>query len=121
MEFVILNPIPQGINFIIFISAHPNLRIFITHGGLLSTTETIFFGVPTIVMPYGADQNLNAVRAVKKGYALKVDLSYSMADDLKIAMNEMLSNSKYVHLSSFYTPSHDSLTDGHRSLKMKSN
>lgn len=77
-----------------FVSAHPNCKLFITHGGLLSTTEAIFFGVPTIVMPYGADQFLNAVRAVQKGYARKVDLSYEMAGELKIAMDDMLGNPK---------------------------
>ncbi|XP_073959759.1 uncharacterized protein [Choristoneura fumiferana] len=77
------------------ILAHPNCRLFITHGGLLSTTETIFFGVPTIVMPYGADQHVNAIRAVKKGYALRVDMSYEMASDMKLAVDEMLGNPKY--------------------------
>ncbi|XP_047990999.1 UDP-glucosyltransferase 2-like [Leguminivora glycinivorella] len=86
----ILNWAPQQ-----SILAHPNIRLFITHGGLLSTTETVFFGVPTIVMPYGADQRINALRAVNKGYAKLVDLSYEMAADMKVAIEEVLSNPKY--------------------------
>ncbi|XP_063548530.1 UDP-glucosyltransferase 2-like [Cydia strobilella] len=77
------------------ILAHPNIRLFITHGGLLSTTETVYFGVPTIVMPYGADQRVNALRAVNKGYAKMVDLSYEMAGDMKVAIEEMLTSTKY--------------------------
>ncbi|XP_063633015.1 UDP-glucosyltransferase 2-like [Cydia splendana] len=77
------------------ILAHQNLRVFITHGGLLSTTETVFFGVPAVVMPYGLDQHLNAERAVNKGFALKVDLSYEMAGHMKLAIEEILSNPKY--------------------------
>ncbi|XP_061727449.1 UDP-glucosyltransferase 2-like isoform X2 [Cydia pomonella] len=77
------------------ILAHPNMRLFITHGGLLSTTETVYFGVPTIVMPYGADQRVNALRAVNKGYAKMVELSYEMAGEMKVAIEEMLSNTKY--------------------------
>ncbi|XP_063374330.1 UDP-glucosyltransferase 2-like [Cydia amplana] len=88
------------------ILAHPNLRVFITHGGLLSTTETVFFGVPAVVMPYGLDQHLNAERAVNKGFALKVDLSYEMAGHMKLAIEEILSNPKYTErvkqLSSIY-------------------
>ncbi|KAI8437419.1 hypothetical protein MSG28_011745 [Choristoneura fumiferana] len=78
------------------ILAHPNCRLFITHGGLLSTTEAIYFGVPTIVMPYGADQHLNAIRAVQKGYARKVQLSYEMAGEMKLAIDEIIGNPKYM-------------------------
>lgn len=68
--------------------------MFITHGGLLSTTETIHFGVPTIGIPVFADQFVNVARAVKKGFAQKVDLSYTMAADIEIAINNLLNNPK---------------------------
>jgi uncharacterized pyridoxal phosphate-containing UPF0001 family protein len=45
-------------------------------------------------MPYGADQQINAIRAVHKGYAKMVELSYGMAADMKVAIEEMLSNPK---------------------------
>lgn len=45
-------------------------------------------------MPYGADQHVNAIRALNKGYALRVDMSYEMAGDMKLAMDEMLGNPK---------------------------
>ncbi|XP_063616893.1 UDP-glucosyltransferase 2-like [Cydia splendana] len=77
------------------ILARPNMRLFITHGGLLSTTETVYFGVPTIVIPYGVDQHVNALRAVNKGYAKMVDLSYEMAGEMKAAIEEMLTSTKY--------------------------
>ncbi|XP_075984662.1 UDP-glucosyltransferase 2-like [Anticarsia gemmatalis] len=77
------------------ILSHPNTILFITHGGLLSTTETIHFGKPIIGIPAFGDQFINVVRAVQKGFALQVDLSYTMADDLKIAINKMTTNPKY--------------------------
>ncbi|XP_066257472.1 UDP-glycosyltransferase UGT5-like isoform X2 [Euwallacea similis] len=43
---------------------HPNTKLFISHGGLLGTTEAVHCGVPMLVMPQFGDQNLNA-EAVK--------------------------------------------------------
>ncbi|XP_034836076.2 UDP-glucosyltransferase 2-like [Maniola hyperantus] len=77
------------------ILAHKNCILFITHGGLLSTTETVHFGVPIIGIPVFGDQFVNVARAVKKGFALRVDLSYTIASDLEIAIGEILNNPKY--------------------------
>lgn len=75
-----------------FISAHPNCRLFITHGGVLSTTETVHFGVPVIGIPVGYDQHLNINRAVIKGFAKKVTLAHNMAGELKLAIDEVINN-----------------------------
>ncbi|CAH0678019.1 unnamed protein product [Spodoptera exigua] len=77
------------------ILAHPKCVLFITHGGLLSTTETIHYGVPTIAIPVFGDQFINVKKAVTRGFALQVKLSYSLATDLKVAIQEMLHNPKY--------------------------
>ncbi|XP_047993394.1 UDP-glucosyltransferase 2-like isoform X2 [Leguminivora glycinivorella] len=77
------------------ILAHPNCRLFITHGGIFSVTETVFFGVPVVGIPVGYDQTLNIDRAVHKGFARKVQLAYDLADDLKLAIEEVLSNDSY--------------------------
>lgn len=76
------------------ISAHSNCVLFITHGGLLSTTETVHFGVPIIGIPVFADQFTNIENAVHRGFAKKVELSYSLADDLKIAIQDILEDPK---------------------------
>ena len=38
------------------ILAHPNLKVFITHGGLLGTQEGVARGVPMLGIPIYADQ-----------------------------------------------------------------
>jgi UDP:flavonoid glycosyltransferase YjiC (YdhE family) len=47
--------------------------IMITHGGLNSVKECIFFGVPMIVVPFDVDQPLNARRVVHHGLGLMAD------------------------------------------------
>ncbi|XP_063620709.1 UDP-glucosyltransferase 2-like [Cydia splendana] len=77
------------------ILAHPNCILFITHGGLLSTTEAIHFGVPILGVPAFADQFQNVNRAVQKGFASQVPLSYDLPRVLKVAIEEMIGNPKY--------------------------
>nr|XP_034837858.1 UDP-glucuronosyltransferase 2C1-like [Maniola hyperantus] len=78
------------------ILSHPNVKVFITHGGLLSILESLHFGVPVIAVPVFADQPSNALRCVKAGHALKVDFKLpELAGNLKIALNQMLNNNSY--------------------------
>ncbi|CAH1636144.1 unnamed protein product [Spodoptera littoralis] len=93
------------------ILAHPNVKMFLTHGGLFSSIEAVHFGVPTIGIPVLFDQITNVNKAVLNGYALKVELSHNLAEDLKAAINVMLSDGRYTkkakELSAIY---HDRLT-----------
>nr|AEW43163.1 UDP-glycosyltransferase UGT40A1 [Bombyx mori] len=77
------------------ILAHPNCVLFITHGGLLSTTEALHYGVPIIGIPVFADQFLNIKRATTKGFALEVDINYETPGNLKLAIDEILNSPKY--------------------------
>jgi len=75
--------------------AHPNIRFFITHGGLLGLTETIYHGVPVLGIPVFGDQNLNVVRAEARGYGLRIKYKNVTEQSLTWGINEMLRNSKY--------------------------
>jgi len=77
------------------ILAHPNVKLFITHGGLLSTMEAIYHGVPIIGIPMFGDQPLNMGRAEQAGFGIKVDYEALTTDSLTKALNEMLGNNKY--------------------------
>lgn len=37
-------------------SGHPKTKLFMSHGGLLSSQETTWHGVPTLIIPFFADQ-----------------------------------------------------------------
>ncbi|KDR22771.1 UDP-glucuronosyltransferase 2C1, partial [Zootermopsis nevadensis] len=77
------------------ILAHPNVRLFITHGGLLSTQETIYCGVPVLGIPLMADQHLNMARTVSAGYGIQFDFANITKESLKWALKEILDNSRY--------------------------
>ncbi|XP_063632142.1 UDP-glycosyltransferase UGT5-like [Cydia splendana] len=77
------------------ILAHPNTKLFITHGGLLSTLEAIQAGVPLLAVPVFGDQPGNAERAQRAGYALAVPFAPDMGDRLKVALDKMLSDNSY--------------------------
>ncbi|CAH0596438.1 unnamed protein product [Chrysodeixis includens] len=77
------------------ILAHPNLVLFITHGGLLSITETIHHGVPVISIPVFADQFQNAKRAEVQGFGKSVKLTMDLHKGLKQALDDVLGNPSY--------------------------
>lgn len=77
------------------ILAHPNVRLFITHGGLLGGQEGIHYGVPMLGIPFFGDQKLNTNKAVVSGYALKLDFNNITVDSLRWSINELLDNPKY--------------------------
>ncbi|XP_045473130.1 UDP-glycosyltransferase UGT5-like [Harmonia axyridis] len=77
------------------ILAHPNLKLFITHGGLLSTIEAVHYGVPLIALPVYGDQKLNAATAQQKGYAINIPFAEFEEARFEMALKEMLRNPKY--------------------------
>lgn len=77
------------------ILAHPNVKLFITHGGLLSTIESIYFGKPVLGLPVFYDQHLNVERAKQAGYGLGLNLWTLNATELHDVILELLTNEKY--------------------------
>ncbi|XP_026465147.1 UDP-glucuronosyltransferase 2B31-like, partial [Ctenocephalides felis] len=49
--------------------AHPNIKVFVTHGGLLGTMEAVYCGVPMVGVPLYGDQMTNVKNYVRKGIA----------------------------------------------------
>ncbi|CAL8107627.1 unnamed protein product [Orchesella dallaii] len=83
------------------ILGHPNIKIFITHGGLLSTQEAVFHGVPLIGFPFFADQDLNIIKAEKAGFALSLEINDFTEEMLENAINKILTDDRQVAFGSF--------------------
>ncbi|XP_061392908.1 uncharacterized protein LOC133328353 [Musca vetustissima] len=80
------------------ILAHDNVKLFITHGGLLSTTESIYHGKPFIGIPIFGDQFLNMAKAVANGYGIMLDYKNITATAMQHAIETMISDPKYTQL-----------------------
>lgn len=77
------------------ILAHPNVKLFITHGGLLGTTEAVYHAVPVVGVPIFGDQQPNVQHVVFKGFGVRVDYSNLTEYSLTWAVNQVLTQPEY--------------------------
>ncbi len=68
----------------------PQCDLVITHGGNNTTTETMHFGKPMIVLPLFWDQYDNAQRVAETGYGRRLDTYRFEDDELRQAIDELL-------------------------------
>lgn len=72
---------------------HPNVRAFITHGGLLSVQEAFYTAVPIMGIPMWDDQFENVDLCVKKNIGVRIDLNEITEKTLDMALKRILKNS----------------------------
>jgi len=75
------------------LSAHPNMRLFISHGGGLSTQEAAYHGIPILGTPFIVDQYANIEQAVASGMGLQLPLAELTEQTLYGNVTELLKNS----------------------------
>lgn len=75
---------------IIYISEHDNVKVFISHCGILSTIEAIDSGVPVVAIPLFGDQYGNAAALLDAGVAAMVPYNDLKETLLLNAINEVL-------------------------------
>jgi UDP:flavonoid glycosyltransferase YjiC (YdhE family) len=66
-----------------FFVAHPNIKAFVTQGGIQSTEEAIAREVPIIGMPFINDQPTTVQKLVDLGIAKRVDPATVTKTELK--------------------------------------
>ncbi|XP_054726044.1 UDP-glycosyltransferase UGT5-like [Anastrepha obliqua] len=77
------------------ILAHPNVKLFITHGGMHSMIEVVHHGKPIVGMPIFYDQYLNVAQAQAKGLGVMLNFRNFTSEDLYNAVLEVLNNPMY--------------------------
>ncbi|XP_056637124.1 UDP-glucosyltransferase 2-like [Diorhabda sublineata] len=75
--------------------AHPNVKLFITHGGILSSIEAVYHGIPLITIPILGDQLKNAILAESLGYSKTIYMNDLNDKHLSAAIEEVVSDKKF--------------------------
>lgn len=77
------------------ILAHPNVVLFISHGGFFGTTESLYHGVPLLLIPFFGDQFRNAYQIGSAGYGKLLDHREITVESLTDAISAVISNASF--------------------------
>ncbi|XP_062550768.1 UDP-glycosyltransferase UGT5-like [Armigeres subalbatus] len=75
--------------------AHPNVRLHITHGGLLGMMESVQYGKPILGLPLAGEQEILVNKAVAEGYGLKLDYQNITQEVVLESIKRILDNSSF--------------------------
>ncbi|KAM0724858.1 UDP-glycosyltransferase UGT5 [Formica fusca] len=88
------------------ILAHRNIKLFIYQGGMQSTEEAVYYGIPVIGFPVLWDQKYNVQYFKKLGIGVHLHSNNISKESIEAAISEVISNKKYKdqmkHLSQLY-------------------
>ncbi|GGH20799.1 macrolide family glycosyltransferase [Paenibacillus segetis] len=70
-------------------------KLFITHGGMNSTHEGLYYGVPLIVIPQSADQPIIAKQVTRIGAGITLQMHNLTADQLRESVEQVLHHSTF--------------------------
>ncbi|MFB7140695.1 macrolide family glycosyltransferase [Gottfriedia sp. NPDC056225] len=87
-NFIVKQYVPQ-------IEVLKNTKLFISHGGMNSTSESLYYGVPLIVIPQGADQPLIAKQIDNIGAGIHLEMQNLTPIQLRNAADQVLNNASY--------------------------
>ncbi|XP_063902949.1 UDP-glycosyltransferase UGT5-like [Zophobas morio] len=77
------------------ILCHPNVKLFVSHGGLMGSQEALYCGVPRLGIPLFADQTNNIRSAERMGLAVKVAYKDINKDTILAAALKLLEDPMY--------------------------
>ncbi|XP_050101203.1 UDP-glucosyltransferase 2-like [Anopheles aquasalis] len=78
------------------ILAQPQVRLFISHGGQFGSFEAMKHGVPTLFIPFFGDQQRNADRAIRAGFAQRMQFVDITEETFGKHVRDMLENDQYM-------------------------
>ncbi|KAF9418805.1 hypothetical protein HW555_004472 [Spodoptera exigua] len=78
------------------ILSHPNIKVFLSHGGLIGTLEAVFHGVPIIGIPIYGDQYKNLIKAEEAGTGTTLLFHDINEENLERLLHEFLKDDSYL-------------------------
>lgn len=87
-NFIVKNVVPQT-------DLLPHTKLFITHGGMNSAHEGLYYGVPLIVIPQSADQPVIAEQISRVGAGVTLRMDDLTAEQIREAADHVLSHASY--------------------------
>ncbi|WP_459500622.1 macrolide family glycosyltransferase [Bacillus sp. C1] len=87
-NFIVKNYVPQT-------EVLTYTKLFITHGGMNSTNEGLYYGVPLIVIPQSADQPVIAQQVVNLGADMRLQMQGLTAEQLRETVDHVLGQSSF--------------------------
>lgn len=87
-NFIVCNYVPQ-------LEVLKQTDVFITHGGMNSTNEGLYYDVPLILIPQSVDQPAVANRVAELGAGIVIDKDKVTAKKLKHSVVKILSHNKF--------------------------
>ena len=78
--------------YVFLIAAHPNVKVFVTHGGMMGIQESIYHATPMVSMPMFADQHKNAHRIQNQGIGIRILWEEATLEMFKDAILEIMAN-----------------------------
>ncbi|XP_049819203.1 UDP-glycosyltransferase UGT5-like isoform X2 [Aethina tumida] len=74
---------------------HPNIKVFVTQGGVHSIEESLENGIPMLGLPFFVDQPQNVKKLILEGIGLGANLKTDSVDQIKRQITELIENNKY--------------------------
>ncbi|MBU8919305.1 glycosyltransferase [Bacillus sp. FJAT-29953] len=87
-NFIVKNYVPQT-------EVLKYTSVFITHGGMNSVHEGLYYGVPLIVIPQSADQPIIARQVAKLGAGITLQMQNLTANQLSETLDQVLKQPSY--------------------------
>ncbi len=91
-------PQPRSVHLARYISQAlllPRCDVAVTHGGFSSVLGALACGVPLVILPYGADQPVNARRAEVLGVAIVLEADRRTPAAIRTAVRTVLEDPRY--------------------------